>query len=162
MDNQFIILYALLIFIFWSLFVSPYLVTSTRQKLFSIRDQVFLDFEHDDEYQKIRNNINLFIRFADKASWQRMLFDFVFLHKKLKQTQLNKVDFNNPKLKQILFISTILIVRLVILRSPVLMLLSAPLFIIGAIKIEILPKIKNTVSSFVIKDANIYTIQKTV
>ncbi len=157
MDNQFIILYALLIFIFWSLFVSPYLVTSTRQKLFSIRDQVFLDFEHDDEYQKIRNNINLFIRFADKASWQRMLFDFVFLHKKLKQTQLNKVDFNNPKLKQILFISTILIVRLVILRSPVLMLLSAPLFIIGAIKIEILPKIKNTVSSFVIKDANIYT-----
>jgi hypothetical protein len=162
MDNQFIILYALLIFIFWSLFVSPYLVTSTRQKLFSIRDQVFLDFEHDDEYQKIRNNINLFIRFADKASWQRMLFDFVFLHKKLKQTQLNKVDFNNPKLKQILFISTILIVRLIILRSPVLMLLSAPLFIIGAIKIEILPKIKNTVSSFVIKDANIYTIQKTV
>jgi hypothetical protein len=162
MDNQFIILYALLIFIFWSLFVSPYLVTSTRQKLFSIRDQVFLDFEHDDEYQKIRNNINLFIRFADKASWQRMLFDFVFLHKKLKQTQLNKVDFNNPKLKQILFISTILIVRLIILRSPVLMLLSTPLFIIGAIQIEILPKIKNTVSSFVIKDANIYTIQKTI
>ncbi len=80
-----------------------------------------------------------------------------FLHKKL-----NKVDFNNPKLKQILFISTILIVRLVILRSPVLMLLSAPLFIIGAIKIEILPKIKNTVSNFVIKDANIYTLQKTV
>jgi hypothetical protein len=38
------------------------------------------------------------------------------------------------------------------------MLLSAPLFIIGAIQIEILTKIKNTVSSFVIKDANIYTI----
>jgi hypothetical protein len=162
MDNQFIILYALLIFIFWSLFVSPYLVNSTRQKLFSIRDKVFLDFEHDDEYQKIRDNINLFIRFADKASWQRMLFDFLFLHKKLKKAQLTKIDFNNPKLKQILFIATILIVRLVILRSPTLMLLSTPLFIIGAIQVEILPKIKNTVSSFVIKDANIYTIQKTV
>jgi hypothetical protein len=162
MDNQFIILYSLLIFIFWSLFVSPYLVSSTRQKLFSIRDKVFLDFKHDEEHQKIRDNINLFIRFANKASWQRMLFDFVFLHKKLKKEQLNKFNFNNPKLKDILFITTILIIRLVILRSPTLMLLSAPLFIIGAIQVEILPKIKNKVSSFVIKDANIYTIQKTI
>ncbi len=161
MDSQFTILYALLIFIFWSLFVSPYLVSSTRQKLFSIRDKVFLDFKHDDEYQKLRDDINLFIRFAGKASWQRMLFDFLFLHKELKKAQLSKTDFNNPELKKVFFNATILIIRLVVLRSPTLMLLSAPLFIIGVIQVEILPKIKNTVSSFVIKDANIYTIQKT-
>lgn len=158
MDSQFVILYALLVFIFWSLFVSPYLVSSTRQKLFLIRDKAFLDFEHDDEYQKLRDNINLFIRFTDKASWQRMLFDFIFLHKELKKVQSNKTDFNNPELKNMLFISTILIVRLVVLRSPTVMLLSMPLFIIAVVQVEILPKIKNIVSSFVIKDANIYTI----
>ncbi len=161
MDSQFIILYALLVFIFWSLFVSPYLISSTRQKLFSIRDKVFLDFKHDDEYQKLRDSINLFIRFADKASWQRMLFDFMFLHKELKKAQSNKINFKNSEFKKILFISTILIIRLVVLRSPTLMLLSTPLFIIGVIQVEILPKIKNIVSSFVIKDASIYIIQKT-
>jgi len=161
MDSQFIILYVLLVFIFWSLFASPYLISSTRQKLFSIRDEVFLDFKHDDEYQKLRDDINLFIRFSDKASWQRMLFDFIFLRKELKKAQSNKTDFNNPKLKSIFFISTILIIRLVILRSPTLMLLSMPVFIIAVIQVEILPKVKNAVSSFVIKDANIYTTQKT-
>lgn len=160
MDSQLIILYALLIFIFWSLLVSPYLISSTRQKLFSIRDKVFLDFEHDDEYRKLRDNINLFIRFADKASWQRMLFDFIFLHKELKKVQPNKTDFKNSEFKKILSISTILIVRLVVLRSPTIMLLSMPLFIVAVVQIEILPKIKNVVSSFVIKDANIYTAQK--
>ena len=161
MDNQFIILYALLIFIFWSLFVSPYLVSSTRQKLFSIRDKAFLDFKHDDEYQKLRDNINLFIRFSEKASWQRMLFDFVFLHKELKKAQPNKVDFNNPELKKIVFISTILIIRLIVLRSPTIMFLSTLLFIVAVVQVEILPKIKNIVSTFVIKDANIYTAQNT-
>lgn len=160
MDNQFTILYALLIFIFWSLFVSPYLVSSTRQKLFSIRDKVFLDFKHDDEYQKLRDDINLFIRFAAKASWQRMLFDFIFLHKELKKAQSNETNLNNPELKKNFFFATILIIRLVVLRSPTLMLLSTPLFIVGVIQVEILPKIKNTVSNFVIKDANIYTTQK--
>ncbi|CAC9611365.1 hypothetical protein [uncultured Gammaproteobacteria bacterium] len=162
MDNQFIILYALLVFIFWSLFVSRYLVSSTRQKLFSIRDEAFLDFEHDDEYQKLRDNINIFIRFSDKASWQRMLFDFIFLRKELKKAQLNKTDFNNPELKKIFLISIFLIIRLVILRSPTLILLSAPLFIVAIIQVEILPKIKNIVSGFVIKDANIYTTQKKI
>lgn len=161
MDSQFIILYALLVFVFWSLFVSPYLVSSTRQKLFSIRDKAFLDFKHDDEYQKLRDDINLFIRFSDKASWQRMLFDLIFLRKELKKAQSNKADFNNPKLKSVFFISTILIIRLVVLRSPTLMLLSAPVFIIAVIQVEILPKVKNAVSSFVIKDANIYTTEKT-
>ena len=165
MDSQFIILYALLIFIFWSLFVSPYLVSSTRQKLFSIRDKAFLDFKHDDEYQKLRDNINLFIRFSEKASWQRMLFDFVFLHKELKKAQPNKADFNNPELKKIVFISTILIIRLIVLRSPTTILLSmflsTPLFIVAVVQVEILPKIKNIVSTFVIKDANIYTAQNT-
>jgi diacylglycerol kinase len=161
MDSQFIILYALLIFIFWSLLVSPYLVSSTRQKLFSIRDKAFLDFEHDNEYRKLRDNINLFIRFADKASWQRMLFDFIFLHKELKKAQSNKTNFKNSEFKKILFISTILIVRLVVLRSPTIILLSMPLFIVAIVQVEILPKIKNIVSSFVIKDANIHTTQKT-
>jgi len=161
MNGQLIILYALLIFIFWSLFVSPYLISSTRQKLFSIRDKAFLDFKHDDEYQKLRDNINLFIRFSEKASWQRMLFDFIFLHKELKKVQSNKTDFENSEFKKILFISTILIIRLVVLRSPTIMLLSMPLFIAAVVQVEILPKIKNIVSSFVIKDANIYTTQKT-
>ena len=161
MDSQFIILYALLIFIFWSLFVSPYLVSSTRQKLFSIRDKAFLDFKHDDEYQKLRDNINLFIRFSEKASWQRMLFDFVFLHKELKKAQPNKADFNNPELKKIVFISTILIIRLIVLRSPTIMFLSTLLFIVAVVQVEILPKIKNIVSTFVMKDANIYTAQNT-
>lgn len=161
MDSQFIILYALLVFVFWSLFVSPYLISSTRQKLFSIRDKAFLDFKHDDEYQKLRDDINLFIRFSDKASWQRMLFDLIFLRKELKKAQSNKADFNNPKLKSVFFISTILIIRLVVLRSPTLMLLSTPVFIIAVIQVEILPKVKNAVSSFVIKDANIYTTEKT-
>jgi len=161
MNGQLIILYALLIFIFWSLFVSPYLISSTRQKLFSIRDEAFLDFKHDDEYQKLRDNINLFIRFSEKASWQRMLFDFIFLHKELKKVQSNKTDFENSEFKKILFISTILIIRLVVLRSPTIMLLSMPLFIAAVVQVEILPKIKNIVSSFVIKDANIYTTQKT-
>lgn len=161
MDSQFIILYALLVFIFWTLFVSPYLISSTRQKLFLIRDNVFLDFEHDDEYRKLRNSINLFIRFADKASWQRMLFDFIFLHKELKKAQSNNTDLKNLEFKKILFISTILIIRLIVLRSPTIMLLSMPLFIIAIVQVEILSKIKNVVSNFVIKDANIYTTQKT-
>lgn len=88
MNGQFIILYVLLVFIFWSLLVSPYLVLSTRQKLFSMRDKVFLDFEHDDEYQKLMDHINLLIGFADKASWQRRLFDFIFLHKELKKSAI--------------------------------------------------------------------------
>ncbi|SMN12288.1 hypothetical protein SPBRAN_504 [uncultured Candidatus Thioglobus sp.] len=41
------------------------------------------------------------------------------------------------------------------------MLLSMPLFIIAIVQVEILSKIKNAVSNFVIKDANIYTTQKT-
>lgn len=159
MDSQFIILYALLIFIFWSLFVAPYLVSSTRQKLFSIRDKSFLDFKHDNEYQKLRDTINLFIRFADKASWQRMLFDLIFLHKELKKTQPSEINFKNPELKKLLFISTILIIRLIVLRSPIIMLLSAPLFIVAVVQVEILAKIKNIASNFVIKDANIYIIQ---
>ncbi|NYT27863.1 MAG: hypothetical protein H0A76_08190 [Candidatus Thiodubiliella endoseptemdiera] len=40
------------------------------------------------------------------------------------------------------------------------MLLSAPVFIIAVIQVEILPKVKNAVASFVIKDANIYTTEK--
>lgn len=149
----------LLIFIFWVLFVSPYLVASTRQKLFSIPDQAFLDFERDDAYQKSRDYINLFIRFADKASWQRMLLDFILFHEELKETQLNEFDFKNPELKKLFFLSTLLVGRLVVLRSPTIMLLS-PFFIVAVIvKIEILPKIENIASNFVIKDANIYITQ---
>lgn len=155
MDYQFIILYILLIFIFWSLFVSPYLVSSTRQRLFSIRDEAFLNFEHDDEYQKLRDNINLLIRFAEKASWQRMVFDFIFLRKKLKRTQSSNPDFKNPELRKKFFISVILIIRLILLRSPTMMLLFTPLFIFAFIKIEVMPKIKDMVSNFVIKDANV-------
>lgn len=54
--------------------------------------------------------------------------------------------------------STILIARLIVLRSPTIMLLSMPLFIVAVVQIEVLPKIKNIASDFVIKGANIYTI----
>lgn len=155
MDGQFVILYILLIFIFWSLFVSPYLVSSTRQRLFSIRDEAFLNFEHDNEYQKLRDNINLLIRFAEKASWQRMVFDFIFLRKELKKAQSSNPDFKNLELRKKFFISIILIIRLILLRSPIMMLLLTPLFILAFIKIEVVPKIKDVVSSLVIEDANV-------
>lgn len=160
MNGQFIILYILLIFIFWSLLVSPYLISSTRQKLFSIRDKVFLDFEHDDEYQELRRNINLFIRFANKASWQRMLFDFIFLHKELKKFKSSKIVFNNQDLQKFFFISTTLIIRLIVLRSPTAILLSMPLVVVIIIQVEILPKIKNIASNLVIRDASIYINQQ--
>lgn len=161
MGNQFIILCALLVFIFWSLFVSPYLVSSTRQKLFAIRDKVFLDFEHDKGYQEFRTHINLFIRFATKASWQRMLFDLIMLRKELKQSQPSRIEFDNSELKRLHFLSALLIIRLIVLRSPTMMLFSTLLFLLVVVRLEILPRIRNIATNFVIKDANIYTAQLT-
>lgn len=159
MDAYFIILYLLTAYLFWSLLITPFLVASTRQRLFTIRDAVFLEFEHNNEYQEFRKRINLFIRFAEKASWQRIIFDFIVFRKDIKQNkQGNHIKFNEPRLNQLFFISTILIIRLIVLRSPVLMLCSMPLFIIGLIKVEVFPRIKHTISAFVIRDANIYPL----
>lgn len=93
---------------------------STRQRLFTIRDAVFLEFEHNNEYQEFRKRINLFIRFAEKASWQRIIFDFIVFRKDIKQNKKDsRIKFNDLKLNKLFFTSTILIIRLIVLRSPV-------------------------------------------
>jgi hypothetical protein len=159
MDADFIILYLLTAYLFWSLLITPFLVASTRQRLFTIRDAVFLEFEHNNEYQEFRKRINLFIRFAEKASWQRIIFDFIVFRKDMKQNKKDsRIEFNDLELNKLFFMSTILIIRLIVLRSPVLMLCSMPLFIIGLIELEVLPRIKRTISAFVIRDANIYPL----
>ncbi len=148
MTVNFIISSLLLLFIFWTLFGPRYLISNTRKKLYSIRTKLFLDYSLDAEYPKLRDEIDLFIKFASRASWQRMLFDFLFLRKELKKVQHNKTNFKNPEFENILSTSTTLILRLIVLRSPTLMLLSGPLFIIAVIKVEMLPKIKNIAHSF--------------
>ncbi len=123
MDADFIILYLLTAYLFWSLLITPLLVASTRQRLFTIRDAVFLEFEHNNEYQEFRKRINLFIRLAEKASWQRIIFDFIVFRKDIKQNKKDsRIKFNDLKLNKLFFTSTILIIRLIVLRSPVLML----------------------------------------
>lgn len=150
------ILYILSFFLFWSLLLTPQLVKNTRQKLFNIRDKVFLDMEHDEEYRYFREMINALIRFAHHISWQRLLFDFIVLRKEIKQVE---TEFSNDKLNQYFLDGVMLVIRLMYLRSPILILLSMPLVLVAVIKLEILPKLKKQLSAIVMKDANIYVSQ---
>lgn len=153
------ILYVLSFFLFWSLLLTPQLVQNTRQKLFNIRDKAFLDMEHNEEYRDFRDMINALIRFAHHISWQRLLFDFIVFRKEIKQVK-TEFSFNNDKLNQYFLDGVMLVIRLIYLRSPVLILLSMPLVLVVVIKLEILPQLKNKLSAFVMKDANIYTYVK--
>ena len=151
------ILYTASTLLFWTLLLTPQLIKNTRQKLFNIRDTAFLDLKHNKEYYHFREVLNTLIRFTHNISWQRMLFDFIVLRKEIKQQQGIKSEFNDDELNKLFLESALLVIRLMYLRSPVLILISTPLVLIAVIKIEILPKIKKQLSIFVMNDASIYT-----
>jgi len=151
------ILYALSALLFWTLLLTPQLVKSTRQKLFNIRDKAFLEFEHDKEYYHFRDVLNTLIRFAHNVSWQRLLFDFIIFRKEIKEQASIQTEFsNNTELNKLFLKSVFLIIRLMYLRSPVLILLSMPLVLVAVIRFEILSKLKNKASALVVNDASIY------
>lgn len=151
-------LYLFSFLLFWSLLLTPQLVKNTRQKLFNIRDKAFLDLERNEEYYRFRDTINTLIRFSHNVSWQRILFDFIVLSKEIKQKK-TKIEFSDPALNQYFLESIRLVMRLMYLRSPLLILFSMPLAFVVAVKFEILPKLKSKASILVMNDANIYAQQ---
>ncbi|MDC9715601.1 MAG: hypothetical protein PSN36_07295 [Gammaproteobacteria bacterium] len=135
------------------------MVKNTRQKLFNIRDKAFLNSEHNEEYYRFRDMLNTLIRFAHNVSWQRLLFDFIILRKEIREVkqQANaQTKFNNAELDKLFLEGALLIIRLIYLRSPVLILLSTPLVLLLVIKFEVLSKLQNKVSTLVVDDASIY------
>lgn len=151
-----IILYILTLYLLWSFLFSKLFVNITRHKLFEIRDRVFLEQKHDDEYYRFRNDINLLIRFIQRASWQRIVFDYWFLFKNKARNQQDIKDilnFKNENLNKEFEQALFLIGRLFILRSPTLIILGGILFSIAIIKVGVWNKLKSKTINLIIQDA---------
>ena len=140
MEN--VILIVLTVFVVWAFLLTPYLVLRTRQRLFVIRDTVFLQQEHNREYEQFREHINTMIRFAERISWARLLVN-LFLFRKLLKNQPSSLSFRNSDLHNSYNESIKLVAKLFILRSPLLIVLFSLITIVFLLKESLLPKLKN-------------------
>lgn len=118
-----LILYVLTACLIWSIFFKKLFVARTRHELFLIRDKAFLTLEHDEEYYRFRKDVNMFIRFAERVSWQRIIYDTLFLFKHISNSSKQNIKlpkYNNKELEKYFLISMFLIGKLVVQKSIIL------------------------------------------
>ncbi len=121
-----LILYALTAYLVWSMFFNKLFVARTRHELFLIRDKAFLEQEHDKEYYRFREDINMLIRFAERVSWQRIAYDTLFLFKHIPNSAKKNIqlpEYDNKELNEYFFVSMFLIGKLVVQKSIILFVL---------------------------------------
>lgn len=122
----------------WFLYLpyQKFLINIFRQKNFSIRDKLFLDFEQDEITKEFREIINLQVRFLHKLNIWRIVFFYSFsnsknqnkkLEKFLKKLEEHKNCDELLKLFQEFAINQVLFV---IVRSPFVLLFVVPFVLI--------------------------------
>lgn len=132
-----LILYFLTAYLIWSILFNKLFVAKTRHKLFLIRDKAFLEQEHDEEYYRFREDINMLIRFAERVSWQRIAYDTLFLFKHIPDSTKKNIklpEYTNKELNKYFFVSMFLIGKLVVQKSIILFALFSVMIFLGMVK----------------------------
>lgn len=105
-------------YLLWWFALVPCLLRTTRAELFDLRDRLFVEHRNNLEYGRLREHINALIRYAEKASWQRLTVNMLlFAPKKIQPLP----SFKTKAMKSTFLQSLFIIGKLFILRSPFLM-----------------------------------------